>query len=84
MLYVIVALQLVVEKEYLESVGKFPFQIHSIKNRLMGIDMWGCDVLVGDTKVICRVPATSDIEENQMPLVKISHVFASHCIWRFC
>lgn len=51
MLYVTVALQLV-KKEHLESVGKFSFQICSTKNRLMGIDMWWCDVLAGDTKVL--------------------------------
>lgn len=50
-LYETVALQLVVKKN-LESVGKFTFQICSTKNRLMGVDMWWCDVLVGDKKVI--------------------------------
>lgn len=52
MVYVTVALQLDVEKGHLESVGKFTFQIHSSKNRLMGINRWWCEVLVGDTKVI--------------------------------
>lgn len=39
MLYVTVSLQLDVEKEHLESVGKFTFQIHSSRNRLMGINV---------------------------------------------